>query len=647
MRRFLPRTLFGQLVLGTVLVQTLLLGCFVSYIVVSSKQEAQVRTRQRISQQLDRLAFACSRQIADNDMASLHEVLELSRIAPTIEVARLTDLAGNTLAVTQNGSDHGLDAYELAVLKNATHKQVFPIRNGQLEAETPVLKAGVPVALLWLEPNHAVSLNTMNTVVRISLTYGGFALLANLLPIFLIVQTMTKPLQRLREATHKVIQNPDQNADFPLPATARNEAGDLTASFNTMVQELQAQRSGLLETLALLDSMLQNAPIGFAFVDPQLRFVRLNQFLAEMCGIPLAQQLGRHASGLFPAAMAQEIEARLTQVFHSGSAIRNLEFTGELPSAPGTPRAWLIHAYPVRTQESIRWVGMIVVEITERLRAEETLRRTEKLAATGRLAASIAHEINNPLEAVTNLLYLLRTHPSMDPVALTFVSTAQEELERVSEITQQMLRFHRQSTSPRPTNLEEVLDSVVKLYQSRIAAARVSVVKRFRGDSHVFGFNGELRQVFANLIGNALDALSPGGCLLLRARRGFGRRSDGAWCAGVRISVTDTGTGMHPETLRRVFEAFFTTKQATGTGLGLWVSEEIVRKHAGTVRVRSRFGSGTSFLVFFPDHGLDHRPDPSSPPARLQDALATSAIADALLSSDHPSRAVPPPAPRT
>jgi signal transduction histidine kinase/HAMP domain-containing protein len=640
MRRILPRTLFGQLVLGTVAVQTLLLACFISYLVVSQRHAAQARTHERTLQQLSRLALACAKPLAEGDTADLDEILELSRVAPTIEAARLTDLTGKTLAVTNSGGGRGgLDPYEQAHLQSVANPQVFTIRNGQMEGVAPVVVQGKPVALLWLEPNHSISLSNAYTVMRIAMTYGALGLLVNLLPIFLIVRSITNPLKKLRHATHGLIQNPDQSAAFPLPVTARNEAGDLTASFNTMVQELASQRAGLLETLALLDSMLQNAPIGFAFLDPTLSYVRLNQFLAEMDHLPIEQHLGRRPSDLFPSPIADAVEAHLAEVFRTGTNLRNVELSGNFA---GQRRSWLMHFYPVSIENTIRSAGMIVVEITDRLQAEETLRRTEKLAATGRLAASIAHEINNPLEAVTNLLYLLRTYEPMDQTALGFVATAQEELERVSEITQQMLRFHRQSTSPRLTNVAEVLDSVLKLYQSRIAAAQVTVLRSVRGDTQVFAFNGELRQVFANLIGNALDAMPTGGRLRLRVRRGPGRRPDGHWCQGVRVSVADTGTGMTPDVLRRVFEAFFTTKQATGTGLGLWVSEEIVRKHFGSVRVRSRLRSGTAFSIFFPDDGLSHT-HAQPQPARHQTAIATSANPDTLLAADRPSPISPPP----
>jgi PAS domain S-box-containing protein len=604
MARILPRTFFGQLVLSTVLVQSLFLFAFIYYTIVSQRRGAEDRSRQRMAQQLDRLSAACEKQLATGNLDGVQDVLELSRVSPTIDVARLTSLQGAPIAASRNGQTRGLDPLELAVVPNATHRQIFEISNGQLEAVTPVLGDGKPIALLWLEPNRAPSLNTLNIVVSVCLTYGGFALLANLLPLFLIVRTMTRPLRILGDATHRIIENPNSNAGFPLPITTTNEAGELTASFNAMVGELEDQRSGLLETLGLLDSMLGNAPIGFAFFDRELRYVRVNDFLAATHGLAAGEHSGHRATEFYPADLATKKESCIAQVFQTGEAIRDIELTGEMPYAPGVERSWLMHFYPVRTQQqTIRWVGVIVVEITERMQAEEVLRKTEKLAAAGRLAASIAHEINNPLESVTNLLYLLAHHEPMDSTALDYVNTAQSELARVSEITQQTLRFYRQSTSPSLTNLPEILDSLLTLYRPRIVSSHITVTRKFRGDPQVFGFSGELRQLFANLIGNAVDAMPQGGRLILSVRPGSGRASNGVSSPGVRVSVTDTGIGMSEATLRRIFEAFFTTKQTTGTGLGLWISEEIIAKHLGTVRVRTRQGenSGTSFMIFFPD----------------------------------------------
>ena len=267
--------------------------------------------------------------------------------------------------------------------------------------------------------------------------------------------------------------------------------------------------------------------------------------------------------------------------------------------------AWLVSAYPVRTMpDQVRWVGIIVRDVTERARAEEALRRSEKLAATGRLAASIAHEINNPLEGLTNLLYLLRAHCGLNPPALDYATMAEHEARRISEIAQKTLRFYRQSTLPGRAHPAELIDSILDLYKSRIHTVNIVLERNLDPDLTVFCFEGEIRQVLANLIGNAIDATTGGGRIIARLRASR-RWSDGE--PGIRITIADTGIGMTPEVRARIFEPFFTTKEATGTGLGLWVSQEIVSKHRGQLRVRSRAASpggppsGTVFQLFLPD----------------------------------------------
>jgi signal transduction histidine kinase len=260
------------------------------------------------------------------------------------------------------------------------------------------------------------------------------------------------------------------------------------------------------------------------------------------------------------------------------------------------------------------------------------LRRTEKLAATGQLAASIAHEINNPLEAVTNLLFLL-DQQSLDEESRRYTDMAQQEIARVSQITQQTLRFYRQSSSPALIQPADVLDSVLELHHGRSNAAKVKTIRRYRDGAELYAFSGEMRQLFANLIGNALDAMPNGGKIYLSVR------ASQAWyqpeVQGVRITIADTGSGMTEAVRQRMFEPFFTTKEITGTGLGLWISSEIIAKHQGAVRVRSRaavevaeietngsavFGdgsskpkpatrkcnSGTAFMLFFPLNGLSN-----------------------------------------
>ena len=395
------------------------------------------------------------------------------------------------------------------------------------------------------------------------------------------------------------MNSPENSGSFPLPVVVHNEIGELIEAFNRMVASIAEQRSGLNDTLSLLDSMLANAPIGLAFFDRRCRFVRVNQVFADMAGVPLSRHLGRTLLELLPQPVAQELENTVLRVFAEEQAVRNLELTTPALTAPAatTPAltnpalnaqrakptrssTWLASAYPVRTTpQEVRWVGVIVLDASERKRSEEALRKTEKLAATGRLAASISHEINNPLEAITNLLFLLRNFCQLEDPALNYVVMAEHEARRISEITQQTLRFYRQPTQPARANVGELLDSVLSLYQGRLKSSNIQVERKFDPSVDLFCFAGELRQVFANLIGNAIDASSEGGRLMVRARPS--RNWNNPEQTGIRFTVADTGTGMEPAVLERIFEAFFTTKSVTGTGLGLWVSQEIIVKHGG------------------------------------------------------------------
>jgi PAS domain S-box-containing protein len=239
-------------------------------------------------------------------------------------------------------------------------------------------------------------------------------------------------------------------------------------------------------------------------------------------------------------------------------------------------------------------------DITAELRAEEALRETEKLAAMGRVAGIIAHEINNPLAAITNIFYLLRNHPSLGDDARRLADLAEEELERVSHITRQTLSFYRESKHPISVFVPEVLDDVLELQQKTLVASRITVRKDYQSAAMVKGFPVELRQVFLNLIGNAIQAMPDGGVL------GIYVRESTDWTTNVRgtmASIIDTGKGIRPEDHGRLFQPFFSTKSTKGTGLGLWISQGIVQKHEGRITCRTfRAGDGcvTCFRVFLP-----------------------------------------------
>lgn len=245
-------------------------------------------------------------------------------------------------------------------------------------------------------------------------------------------------------------------------------------------------------------------------------------------------------------------------------------------------------------------IAGVMADVTHRKLAEEAMLRAEKLAVAGKLAASVAHEINNPLAAVTNLLYLISTSENIDK-ARGQALTALDEVMRVSLITQQTLKFHRQTGEPKDTLLSEAIESTVALFRGRLQAAEIAIDVRVENEFAVPCLPGETQQIFANLVSNAIEATHRGGRLAVRLRPSRDWR-DGV-DEGMRVTVCDTGCGMDRATLRRIFEPFFTTKTETGTGLGLWVVAQLVERHNGHVRAWSWLrtnGSGTAFSVFFP-----------------------------------------------
>jgi PAS domain S-box-containing protein len=254
----------------------------------------------------------------------------------------------------------------------------------------------------------------------------------------------------------------------------------------------------------------------------------------------------------------------------------------------------------LRGQDRPLGMAVIVEDITDRKLTEQALLRTEKLAAVGRLASSIAHEINNPLESVTNLIYLARSSEDLEE-SREYLAVADAELQRASAITTQTLRFHRQSTRPTEVTCEELISTALHILRSRIVNANITVEKRKLANRPVLCFDGEIRQVISNLIVNALDAMHPrGGRLVLRSREGHDAATQRP---GLILTIADTGTGMSPETVSKAFEPFYTTKGIGGTGLGLWISKEIVERHHGHIRLRSSqhpSHTGTVFTLFLP-----------------------------------------------
>ena len=248
--------------------------------------------------------------------------------------------------------------------------------------------------------------------------------------------------------------------------------------------------------------------------------------------------------------------------------------------------------------ERMLGVGM---DITSNKLAEDALRRSEKLAAAGRLAATIAHEINNPLEAVTNLLYILRMNDKWDDNARSYVAQAEHELARIAHVTRQTLGFYRDTTSPHLMDLPKIVEEALSLYLPRIQAKNMRLSREYDKTVQITGLPGEIRQVVSNLVANAIDALPPEGALRIRVHHA--KELNNSHRPGGKIVIADTGSGISPAHRKKLFEPFYTTKQDVGTGLGLWVSREIVQKHGGKITLRSSVApahSGTVFSIFLP-----------------------------------------------
>lgn len=244
----------------------------------------------------------------------------------------------------------------------------------------------------------------------------------------------------------------------------------------------------------------------------------------------------------------------------------------------------------------IRMIG-VNMNVTTRRLADEAMQRSERLALTGRMVATIAHEINNPLSAVTNLNYLIAHDSAVSPHVKELADLSMHELDRIAHIVRSTLAFHSGSGAAVKLELGALMDSAVALYQAQLKLHEVEVRRAYKKSVYVVGVAGDLRQVFANLMSNAADVLSSGGQISIRiSQQG----------KSIRIDVTDSGPGIEPACVGRLFEPFFTTKGERGTGLGLWVSCGIVQKHGGSIGVRSRFGGnlhGTRFTVLLPSGG--------------------------------------------
>jgi len=363
-------------------------------------------------------------------------------------------------------------------------------------------------------------------------------------------------------------------------------------------QDSERRAERLEQQWAELQALYQNAPIGFAHFDRKdYTLLRLNTRQREMFGTQGADALGRSIAQLLPMV------PMITDLFDAvsrGERVENQILTGELVDHPGIPLIWLVNYTPIFAPDgSVEAISAVSLEISGQKRAEAALIESEKLAAVGRMASSIVHEINNPLEAVLNLIYLLRQYDNL-PEIQSLLDLADAELKRVSVIANQTLRFQRKPLTAQNVSCQDLFSAVLNMYEAKLKQGQIIVHKRKRAERQIQCFEGDIRQVLNNLVGNSIDAMPQGGDLFLRSREATHTISG---TRGLVLTVADTGAGMSAETQANIFDAFFTTKGNNGSGLGLWITSEIMMRHRGTIRIRSSQRStthGTVINIFLP-----------------------------------------------
>lgn len=423
----------------------------------------------------------------------------------------------------------------------------------------------------------------------------GFALLSSLrerqqfglLPVIML---------SARAGEESRIEGLDAGADDYLvkPFTAR----ELIARVEAQLKLTRVRRQAIEQKASLTLEVerarqfaweaLEHIPEAFSILDREFRITYMNPAAARLTAQHPLPHLGQTLWDLYPNLLGTLVESHFRQVMEERTPREFEQYFHQ-----GDSEKWYhFQAYPQPGE------GLIIYmrETTEKRRAEQALRRSEQLAAAGRLAASIAHEINNPLEAVTNLLFLAKMDEQLNGQTRGLLDVADRELQRLSHITARSLKFYRQRTAPAEAAADDLIESVLFFHETEIRLRSIDLRRRYRPVPQILCMAGEIQQVITNLISNALEAVQNEGAIEIRLTPG----ADSAGREGVYITIADSGSGMDRYTLERLFQPFVTTKGDEGTGLGLWVSKGIIDKHQGKIKVHSRSGVGSVFRIFLP-----------------------------------------------
>ena len=515
---------------------------------------------------------------ANEELQSTNEELETSKEelqATNEELTTVNDeLNSNNLTLHVLGND----------LKNLLESTVIPIvmvDNGMCirrmtppaEAVFKVLPSDIGRSITDIKPDLNVDLKPLLTTVLTDLTS--------------VEREVQDPLghwYRLQVRPYKTLDNRVDGAVLVLMD----------------IDVIKKRNQDLIEAGDFARSIIETMPEPVLVLSADLHVLMANRSFYEAFQVKPEATLNEFVFSLGDGQWNKpELRGLLEEVLPKDKDFLNFEVVYDFPEI-GWKNFMVSGRYMAQAPDVSPLILMSFSDITKRKKIDAALVQAEKLSIASRLAASIAHEINNPLEAITNLLYLASTGNDAQ-MAKKFSAQALEEVGRVSHITQQTLKFYRQSTAPTAVNITEILDSLLALYHGKLVSNKVVVERQYRDLLLIKCLAGDLRQIFANIIANAVDAMPSGGTLTMRVGASYDWRDAGR--RGVRATIVDSGTGMASGTLRKIYEPFFTTKDDMGTGLGMWVSAQLVDRLQGDLRVWSstRPGkSGTSFSLFLP-----------------------------------------------
>ncbi len=361
-------------------------------------------------------------------------------------------------------------------------------------------------------------------------------------------------------------------------------------------KQLDMRTSLLEEPRLLLAAIIDSSEDAIISKDLNGVITSWNKAAQRMYGYTSEEIVGQSILRLIPEELHSE-EAEILRKLRAGQRLDHYETTRVTKAGRRIEVSLTIS--PIKDSTG-RVIGSskIARDITEKKLMERSLVQSEKLAAAGRMAATVAHEINNPLEAVMNLIFLARGSCPRDTETHEYLDAAEKELERVSHIARQTLGFYRDTGTPTAVVVDELLRNVLVVYRSKLTSKDISVIQQLKAPRPLTASRGELLQVFSNIIANAIAALEPGGSLELQTRE----ITDGN-IAGVEVVLRDEGCGIEAEHLTRIFEPFFTTKEQHGTGIGLWVAKQLVEKHQGRIQITSSTEAGnrgTQVYIFIP-----------------------------------------------